>query len=185
VSDTGDHELHRVPSGIAGLDTILGGGFFKGGLYIVQGPPGTGKTTLANQICFHHVASGERALYVTLLAEYHARMMQHLGTMTFFDITKIPDQLSFINGFGTLRQDGPQGLLDLLRREIVARGVSILILDGFATAQRAADNAQAFNEFVHELQGIAAATDCTVFLLSSVTGTGRRRNTPSSMASWS
>ena len=40
--------LRRVPSGVAGLDTILGGGFLKGGLYIIQGTPGTGKTTLAS-----------------------------------------------------------------------------------------------------------------------------------------
>ena len=84
--------LARVPSGIDGLDIILGGGFLKGGLYIIQGPPGTGKTTFGNQVCFNHAAGDGRAVYVTLLAEYHARMMQHLGTMTFFDASKIPDQ---------------------------------------------------------------------------------------------
>ena len=71
--------IDRLLSGVGGLDTILGGGFLKGGLYIIQGTPGTGKTTLANQICFNHVATSGRALYVTLLAEYHARMMQHMG----------------------------------------------------------------------------------------------------------
>jgi circadian clock protein KaiC len=175
MTEAGRAGVERVPSGIAGLDTILGDGFLKGGLYIVQGLPGTGKTTLANQICFHHVASGGRALYVTLLAEYHARMMQHLGGMSFFDASKIPDQLTCVSGFGTLRQDGPRGLLDLLRREIAARGASVLILDGFATAQRAAGDAQRFNEFVHELQGVAIATECTMFLLTSTEGT---RNTP-------
>jgi len=45
--------LSRLTSGIAGLDVILNGGFFKGGIYLIQGAPGTGKTTLANQICFH------------------------------------------------------------------------------------------------------------------------------------
>ena len=79
--------LELLPSGIAGLDVILGGGFLKGGLYIIQGPPGAGKTTLGNQICFNHVADEKRALYATLLAEYHARMMQHLSIMSFFDIS--------------------------------------------------------------------------------------------------
>lgn len=170
MTDTNDGALDRVPSGIAGLDTILEGGFLKGGLYIVQGRPGTGKKTLANQVCFHHAAAGGRALYVTLLAEYHARMMQHLGGMSFFDASKIPDQLSYVSAFRTLRQDGPQALLALLRREIVARRATVLVLDGFATAQRAAGDAQGFDEFVHELQGVAVATDCTVFLLSSTSG---------------
>ena len=175
MSGTKDSALGRVPTGIAGLDTILGGGFLKGGLYIVQGLPGTGKTTLANQICFNHAASGGRTLYATLLAEYHARMMQHLGSMSFFDVSKIPDQVGYVSVFGTLRQDGQQGLLALLRREIAVRGASVLVLDGFATAQRNAADMQGFNEFVHELQGIAMATDCTMLLLTSAEGT---RNTP-------
>ena len=167
MSDDSGNRIERVPSGIAGLDTILGGGFLKGGLYIVQGTPGSGKTTLANQTCFNHVAGGGRALYVTLLAEYHARMLQHVGALSFFDASKIPDQLSYISGFSILRQDGLPGLLALVRREIIARGISALILDGFATAQRVAPGDQALNEFVHELQGVAIATDCTMFLLNS------------------
>ncbi len=170
MNHTSGVEVDRVPSGVSGLDTILGGGFLRGGFYIVQGSPGTGKTTLANQICFHHVASGGQALYVTLLAEYHARMMQHLGGMSFFDASKLPDQLRYIGGFGTLRQEGHRGLRDLLRREITARKASVLVLDGFAAAQRSSLDEQGVNEFVHELQGIAIATDCTMFLLTSTAG---------------
>ena len=159
--------LARVPSGIPGLDTILGGGFLKGGLYIVQGAPGTGKTTFGNQVCFNHAASGDRTLYVTLLAEYHARMMQHLSVMSFFDPACIPDRIAYLNGLRLLHDDGLKGLLGLLRREIVARDASLLVLDGIVSVRRAAEDEQAFNEFVHELQAVAIATDCTVFLLSS------------------
>jgi circadian clock protein KaiC len=54
--------LQRLPSGIAGLDRILGGGLFIGGNYLVVGPPGAGKTILGNQLCFHHIATGGRAI---------------------------------------------------------------------------------------------------------------------------
>ena len=170
-SNARDAMLERVPSGVGGLDTILGGGFLRSGLYIVQGPPGTGKTTFGNQICFNHIVTGGRALYVTLLAEYHARMMQHLGTMAFFDSTKIPDQMTYLNGLKTLQDGGLKGLLTLLRREITAHKATILVLDGFVSAKRLANNDQAFNEFVHELQAIALATECTVFNLTSSQGT--------------
>ncbi len=162
--------LSRVPTGVPGLDTILGGGFLAGGVYIIQGTPGTGKTTLGNQIAFNHAAQGGQALYTTLLAEYHARMMQHLGGMSFFDASKIPGQVSYLNSFGTLKADGYPALRDLLRREVTKHKATILILDGFATAQRKASEEQDFNEFVHELQSIAIATDCTMFLLSSAMG---------------
>ncbi len=38
---------------------------------MVTGGPGAGKTILGNQFCFSHVARGEHAVYVTLLAESH------------------------------------------------------------------------------------------------------------------
>src|SRR4051794_25004675 len=171
MSEVHSEELERMSSGIPGLDIILsGGGFLKGGLYIIQGPPGTGKTTFGNQVCFHHVASGGRALYVTLLAEYHARMMQHLGVMTFFDGSKIPDQLAYLNGLSVLQSEGLNGLLAQLRREIVKRSVSVLVLDGIVAAKRVSHDEQAFNEFVHEMQAIAIATDCTMFMLTSAQG---------------
>ena len=167
MNDSGAPGVDRVPSGVAGLDIILNGGFLKGGLYIIQGMPGTGKTTLANQICFNHAKDGGRAVYMTLLAEYHARMMQHLATMTFFDPSCIPDKLSYISAFRTMRDDGAKGLLDMVRREVVARKTSMLVLDGFANAQYMVENSRELNEFYHELQGVAIATDCTMFLLSS------------------
>jgi len=162
--------IGRVPTGVPGLDTILNGGLLQGGVYIVQGTPGTGKTTLANQVVFNHAAHGGRALYTTLLAEYHDRMMQHLGGMSFFDTSKIPDQVKYLNGFGTLRGDGYPALRDLLRREVTSHKATILVLDGFATAQRRASEEQDFNEFVHELQAVAIATGCTMLLLSSTMG---------------
>jgi circadian clock protein KaiC len=163
-------ELERMPSGVPGLDVILNGGLLKGGLYIVQGPPGTGKTTLGNQVCFHHVALDGRALYVTLLAEYHARMMQHLSVMSFFDASKIPDQLTYINGLSILQADGLKGLLTQLRREVTRHDVSFLVLDGIVSAKRLSHDEQAFNEFVHELQAVAIATKCTMVMLTSAQG---------------
>jgi circadian clock protein KaiC len=37
--------IARVPSGVPGLDTILRGGFPRGGIHILQGTPGAGKPT--------------------------------------------------------------------------------------------------------------------------------------------
>jgi len=69
-----------------------------------------------------------------------------------------------------LKANGYPALRDLLRREVTKHKATILILDGFATAQRKASEEQDFDEFVHELQSIAIATDCTMFLLSSAMG---------------
>ena len=69
----------RVPTGIPGLDVILSGGFLRDGIFLIEGDPGSGKTILGNQLCFNHVSRGGRAVFMTLLAESHARMLMHIG----------------------------------------------------------------------------------------------------------
>lgn len=66
---TASHEFEDeapVPSGIAGLDEILVGGFSRSNVHLVEGAPGTGKTTLGLQFLLDGRERGERGLYVTL-----------------------------------------------------------------------------------------------------------------------
>jgi circadian clock protein KaiC len=159
--------LKRLSSGVPGLDQVLSGGFFAGGVYIVEGVPGAGKTILANQICFHHAKEGRRVLYITLLAESHARLLQHLQDMSFFDPSCIPDRLTYVSGFRALEEGGLRGLLDLVRKELRAQNGSLIVLDGFAAVGESAETDREFKKFVHELQVHASLSPCTFFLLSS------------------
>jgi len=159
--------LAKVPSGIEGLDVILKGGFLQGGITIVQGKPGAGKTILGNQLCFNHAAAGGRALYVTLLAESHARMLLHIGNLEFFRSSAIPDQLLYVSAFPVLEADGVRGLLALLRQEVGAFKATLLVLDGLVAAENAAASDMEFKKFIHELQTHATAANCQMFLLTS------------------
>jgi circadian clock protein KaiC len=165
VSD--DLQLERVPTGIDGLDAVLSGGLLRGGVYIIQGTPGAGKTILANEICFHHIARGDRAVYVTLLAESHSRMLQHLRPLSFFDETVIPEKLYYVSAFSTLEEEGLRGLTGLLRREMKGQRASLLVLDGLVAAEETAGSHKEFKKFIHELQSHAVAQDCTILLLTS------------------
>jgi circadian clock protein KaiC len=61
-----DSNTARCPSGIGGLDDILGGGLPRNCFYLIQGDPGSGKTTLALQFLLEGLRRGERAFYITL-----------------------------------------------------------------------------------------------------------------------
>ncbi|HEX7637904.1 MAG TPA: ATPase domain-containing protein [Burkholderiaceae bacterium] len=159
--------IERLRSSVPGLDQILGGGFFRSGVYIVQGLPGCGKTILANQVCYGHVADGGSAVYITLLAESHSRMIQHLSTLSFFDVRAFPDRLAYISAFHDLESGGLKGLMTVLRREMRSRRVGVLVLDGLVAASEAANTDLDIKKFVHELQGFAVLQDCTVLLLTS------------------
>ena len=158
--------IERLCSAVPGFDQILGGGLFRTGVYIIQGLPGCGKTILANQICYGHVAEGGSAVYVTLLAESHSRMIQHLSTLSFFDVKAFPDKLAYISAFHDLESGGLKGLMGVLRREMRTRKVGVLVLDGLVAASEGATDLD-LKKFVHELQSIAVLQDCTVLLLTS------------------
>jgi circadian clock protein KaiC len=54
----------RIPSGIAALDSMLGGqGFYRGSSVLVAGSAGTGKSTFAASFALSACARGERCLY--------------------------------------------------------------------------------------------------------------------------
>jgi circadian clock protein KaiC len=157
----------RLSSGIPGLDPILGGGFFHRSIYIVNGRPGAGKTIFGSQICFHVTRQGERALFITLLAETHGHLLANLESLSFYDAEAVSRSLNFINGYSVLERDGLTGLLGLLRATIRDHKASVLVLDGLVTAEQISGSDLAFKKFIHELQTLVGVVGCTVFLLSS------------------
>lgn len=158
----------RMRTGVPGLDEILEGGLLQGGVYIVEGTPGAGKTILGNQICFHHASGGGRALYATLLAESHTRMIAHLRRMRFFRPELVPASVNYVSAFKQLESNGLDGLFKTLRETLTAQKASLLVLDGLVSAAESAESDRAFKKFVHELQILSGMNGCTVLLLSSV-----------------
>ncbi|HEX9708484.1 MAG TPA: RAD55 family ATPase [Candidatus Thermoplasmatota archaeon] len=55
----------RVPTGVKGLDTALGGGLRVGSLAVVVGSTMSGRDVLAQQFFAHGLSRGEAAVYVT------------------------------------------------------------------------------------------------------------------------
>ena len=166
----------RISSGIKGLDTLLTGGFLHGGVYIFIGPPGAGKTVLANQIAFAHAASGGRVVYVSLLAESHARLFMHMESLDFFDESRLAESMNYVSGYTTLEKEGLHGLLTLLRKEMQSRKATMLVLDGLVSAEAFAQTSLEMKKFIHELQTIVALVECTAFLLTS--GSNPQLGTP-------
>ena len=169
------HFRTRFTTGVTGLDTVLSGGLIPASVYIVQGSPGAGKTILANQVCFYRATLGEQSLYVTLLAESHDRMVEHLSTLTYFDESQVPTSVYYESAFTVLEQEGLDGILRLLSRERKARNASLIILDGLFVLEESAHSEAEFRQFVNNLSTYASITGCTVLLL---TNSGRGPHNP-------
>lgn len=55
----------RCPTGVPGLDEMLGGGFLRGDAVLAAGSPGTGKTTLGLHFIAQGIKDREPGVYVT------------------------------------------------------------------------------------------------------------------------
>jgi circadian clock protein KaiC len=157
----------RFPTGVDGLDSILRGGLFKGGIYMAVGAPGAGKTVLANQIAYGHVSRGGRAVYVTLLAETHGRLLGQIQTLSYFDATAVGTSLVYVNGFEAVEKEGLQGLLALLQGTVRQQRADFLVIDGMVAASTLAPSPIDYKKFIKELQTWVGVVGCTVLLLTS------------------
>jgi circadian clock protein KaiC len=156
----------RITSGVDHFDTVLHGGFVRGGVHLLIGPPGAGKTILGNQICFHHVVNGGKAIYLTLLAESHAATLAHLSGFSFFQPQLVGKQVFYFSAYPELDQHGPSGLLEFVRQIVRDEQPTLLMLDGLATLHAHAESNLDLKRFFHQLQVYAESYGCTIFLIT-------------------
>ena len=77
--------IRQLPTGVRGLDEIMGGGLPEYSFNIIAGTPGCGKTTLAHHIVFANATPKQPALYFTVLGEPAIKMLRHQQQYSFFD----------------------------------------------------------------------------------------------------
>src|SRR5436305_13718578 len=80
--------INKLPTGVPGLDEILGGGLPEFSFNVVAGAPGCGKTTLAHQFLFRNATPERSALYFTILGEPALKMLRYQQQYTFFAASK-------------------------------------------------------------------------------------------------
>src|SRR4030095_11016754 len=83
--------IRKLPSGVPGLDEVLGGGIPEFSFNLIAGGPGSGKTTLGNQIMFANASPERKAVYFGIVGEPPIKMLRYQQQYTFFDAAKVGD----------------------------------------------------------------------------------------------
>src|SRR5450631_1538147 len=141
--------IRQLPTGVPGLDEILGGGLPEFSFNIIAGAPGCGKTTLAHQIMFANATPERPALYFTVLGEPAIKMLRYQQQYSFFEPAKMEGAIRFINLSQVVLEQDLGAVLDAIIKEVEASKASIVVVDSFRTVVRKALN----NTSEVELQG--------------------------------
>jgi circadian clock protein KaiC len=160
--------IRKLPTGVDGLDEILGGGLPEFSFNIIAGAPGGGKTTLAHQIMFNNATPERPALYFTVLGEPAIKMLRYQQQFTFFDHSVMQSSIRFVN-LSQLVLDRDLGeVLDAIVKEVEKSNPSIVVVDSFRTVVRKAQEGSSeldIQGFVQRLALHLTTWQATTFLI--------------------
>jgi len=164
--------IRKLPTGVPGLDEILGGGLPEYSFNIIAGAPGNGKTTLTHQVMFANATPERPALYFTVLGEPAIKMLRYQQQFRFFDPAKLNTAVRFINLSEVVLGKDLGAVLAEIVKEVEATNPGIVIVDSFRTVVRKAAGGTGEVElqaFVQRLALHLTSWQATTFLIGEYT----------------
>jgi circadian clock protein KaiC len=118
-----------LPSGVPGLDEVLGGGIPEAACVVIGGETGIGKTTLALQMAFANATPEQPVVYFCGPAEPPERLQQHHAQLKFFNATRLESEIQLLELGPHFTERNSSRVLDLLAREVQSRMPSMIVVD--------------------------------------------------------
>jgi circadian clock protein KaiC len=160
--------VHKLPTGVRGLDDILGGGIPQFSFNLLGGAPGCGKTTLAHQIAFANGTPKKPALYFTILGEPVLKMLRYQQQYSFFDESKLGKTIRFCNLSDMVLEKDLNAVLEEIIKQVTATNAGVIVVDSFRTlAQKASSELGEVevHSFLHRLAQFLTSWQATTFLV--------------------
>jgi circadian clock protein KaiC len=171
--------IRTLPTGVRGLDEILGGGLPEFSFNIIAGAPGCGKTTLAHQIVFANATAKRPALYFTVLGEPALKMLRYQQQYSFFDQSKVGKAVRFINLSDVVMEQDLNAVLEAINKQVTDARPSVVVVDSFRTVVRkavAGANEMEMQSFIQHLAQFLASWEATTFLVGEYSPEEMRDN---------
>jgi circadian clock protein KaiC len=161
--------IRQLPTGVAGLDEIMGGGLPEFSFNIIAGAPGSGKTTLAHQFAFANATRRRPALYFTVLGEPPLKMLRYQQQYSFFDEAKLNDSIRFIDLSDAFVENDLASILEQIERAVEGAEPGLVIVDSLRSVLRKAiaggEDGMHLQAFVQRLAILLTSYRATTFLL--------------------
>src|SRR5437867_1638640 len=160
--------IRRLPTGVQGLDNVLGGGLPEFSFNLIAGAPGAGKTTLAQQLVFTLATRDRPALYFTVVGEPPIKMLRYQQQFSFFDLARVNEAVHFVNLGEDIVNGSLEKVLGRIVQEVEAANPGVVVVDSFRTVARAAERSRDdidLQYFVQQLAVRLTGWEATTFLV--------------------
>lgn len=166
--------IDSLPTGVWGLDAVLGGGVPEYSFSVIAGGPGSGKTTLAQQIVFASGTVERPALYFTVLGEPTLKMLRYQSQFNFFDSAVVGSAVQFINLTDDVVKQDLNALLQRIVNEVERAKPGVIVVDSFRALSLPALSSSPtgvldLEQFVQRLAQNLTTWEVTSFLLGEYT----------------
>ncbi|MEO6877421.1 MAG: ATPase domain-containing protein, partial [Gemmatimonadaceae bacterium] len=163
-----DHPTRRVlrnlPTGVPGLDAVLGGGLPEFSFNMIAGGPGGGKTTLAQQILFANATPERPALYFTVLGEPTVKMLRYQQQFTFFRPELLGSAVQFINLSQEILTGDLSAVLARVTSEVERFTPGLVVVDSFRTIRSSGATSAAVDDMADEPDATPAEMTLDLFV---------------------
>jgi len=157
--------ITTLPTGVPGLDDILGGGLPEYSFNLLAGVPGAGKTTLAHQLIFALATPARPALYITVVGEPGLKLLRYQQQFAFFDPAKVGTSIHYVDLTALVQGRDPGAVLAEIIRQVAEIAPGLVVVDSFQAMARAAGDGLGLQEFVQDLAIHLTSWQATTFLL--------------------
>jgi circadian clock protein KaiC len=162
--------IRKLPSGVPGLDEVLGGGIPEFSFNLIAGGAGCGKTTLGHQITFANASPAKKAVYFSIIGEPPIKMLRYQQQYSFFDAGKVGDgSVRFVHLGREALEGGLAKVLEAVVQELETSSPALVVVDSFRAMVRGtlsrATGEMELADFMQRLALVLTTHEATTFLL--------------------
>jgi circadian clock protein KaiC len=160
--------IHRLKTGVPGLDNLMGGGLPEFSFNLIAGSPGSGKTTLAHQLMFALATPASPALFFSVLGEPTLKMLRYQQQFSFFEPEKIKKSIHYFNLSAELADGDFDRVLKQIIEEVKKYSPGFVFVDSFRSIVQSKDKdlgEAALERFLHQLAVHLTTWQATTFLI--------------------
>lgn len=164
----------RVPTGVAGLDTLIEGGFLRGDFILVAGKSGSGKTIFSTQFIYDGaVHCGEKGIYASF--EEDAKTLKRNMLKFGFDLDKLEKEgMIKVIDLEALQSEGLSANLDYILKMMDEFNAKRLVIDSLTAFLSGCSEKFEYRAFMHLIYRMLKMHDYTTVMTCSIpTGVDR------------